>query len=316
MTDVLGDLARARLEWVPPPVRRWYDEERLLRQLASSLEAEAGRVGDEAFGASFRDDVGLAVETTPAQWANRRFELASGGWVVVGIRFRGLDVARPFVDVVATTAPPTAEGLAEIADAVLPSYELFAPLAVRIEPPDPAHVDGTVDQYLVAGRVEALRTWRRSPSYAAVTLRSGKPGAMAELAARVYAGLPQGRERWASAESEDSLQDCAEEGLLFEVIVEDTSAGVVAAVRDDRHGMSGFGVEELCLDATWRGRGLAAGAVQRLVDALPAEEGDVLWGTIHPDNAPSLRNALSVGRQIVGGYVWVTPAGMPGMPNN
>jgi hypothetical protein len=55
--------------------------------------------------------------------------------------------------------------------------------------------------------------------------------------------------------------------------------------------------------------------VQRLVDELPAGPGDALWGTIHPGNAPSLRNALAVGRTLVGGYVWVTPAGLPGMPN-
>jgi hypothetical protein len=46
---------------------------------------------------------------------------------------------------------------------------------------------------------------------------------------------------------------------------------------------------------------------------LHARDGDVLWGTIHPANSPSLRNALSVGREIVGGYVWVVPAGLSGM---
>jgi L-amino acid N-acyltransferase YncA len=90
---------------------------------------------------------------------------------------------------------------------------------------------------------------------------------------------------------------------------------VVAAIRDDRHGLSGFCVQELCLDAAWRRRGLASAVVQRLVDALPADDGDVLWGTIHPDNAPSLRNALAVGRRVVGGYAWVTPSGLPGMPD-
>jgi hypothetical protein len=39
-----------------------------------------------------------------------------------------------------------------------------------------------------------------------------------------------------------------------------------------------------------------------------------LWGTIHPDNAASLRNALRMGRQKVGAFVWVAPPGLPGMP--
>jgi hypothetical protein len=54
--------------------------------------------------------------------------------------------------------------------------------------------------------------------------------------------------------------------------------------------------------------------VQRLLDLLPARPGDVLWGTIDPRNAPSLRNALSIGRVPVGGYVWIAPAGSAGMP--
>ena len=118
---------------------------------------------------------------------------------------------------------------------------------------------------------------------------------------------------WARAEDAESLAASADEGLLFEVLLDGEPAGVVAAVRDDAHGMSGFSVEELCLDTVRRGRRLAPGVLQRLVDELPAEDGDVLWGTIHPDNAPSLRNSVSVGREVVGGYAWVTPAGLPGM---
>jgi len=77
--------------------------------------------------------------------------------------------------------------------------------------------------------------------------------------------------------------------------------------------MAGFSVQELCLDAAHRGRHVAAAAVQRMIDLLPAGPGDVLWGTIHPSNLPSLRNALSVGRVHVGAYTWVTPSGLPGM---
>ena len=314
MDDLLAEMARARLAWTAPAIREWYDDDRLLRQLATGLAAERARVDDEEFGASFRDGVGLHSGTSPLEWANRRVQLPGGGWAVVGIRFRALDVARPFVDVVATTAPPTDDGVAEVAEAVLPYFAQFEPLCLRVEPPGPSAVDGDVDQHVVAGQVDALRAWSRAASYDTVALRPGDPEALTEWAAAIYAALPPDRGTWATPEDQDSLQHCADEGLLFEVVVDGTSAGVVAAIRDDRHGMSGFCVEEICLDGAWRGRGLAAGVVQRLVDVLPADDGDVLWGTIHPDNRPSLRNALSVGRRIVGGYVWVTPPGLPGMP--
>jgi len=110
------------------------------------------------------------------------------------------------------------------------------------------------------------------------------------------------------------LRACADQGLLLEVAVDGHPAGVVAAQREDTHGMSGFCVQEIVLDSAHQGRRLAPAVLQRLVDALPAEDGDVLWGTIHPDNAPSLGNAMSIGRRLVGGYVWVTPVDLPGMP--
>ena len=97
------------------------------------------------------------------------------------------------------------------------------------------------------------------------------------------------------------------------MVADGDPAGVVAAVREDAHGMSGFCVQEICLDAAHQGQRLAPGVQQHLLERLPAEDGDVLWGTIHPANTPSLRNSRSIGRRPVGGYVWVTPAGLPGM---
>jgi hypothetical protein len=333
MDDVLTELARARLAWVSPRLRDWYDDARLVRQLASGLADDAGRVADIVFGAEFRDGVmseaGFAASPDPLDWANRRIDLATGGWAVAGIRFRGLDVTRPFVDVVATTEPPTPEGLAVVAAAVLPSYASFDPLCLRVDAPDPAGLvvrvaaderfgpRCSVDQYVIAGLVAELRDLPRAPSYEVVSLWPGDATALAERAAAIYAELARRNPdlpMWAGAEDAESLAACADEGLLFEVRLDDEPAGVVAAVRDDAHGMSGFSVEELCLDADRRGRRLAPGILQWLVDELPATDGDVLWGTIHPDNTPSLRNSVSVGREVVGGYAWVTPAGLPGMP--
>ena len=334
MDDLLTELARARLAWVSPRLREWYDDARLVRQLASGLADEAGRVGDVVFGAEFRDGVmsgaGIAASADPLDWANRRIDLPTGGWAVAGIRFRGLDVTRPFVDVVATTEPPTPEGLAVVADAVLPYYASFDPLCLRVDAPDPAGLveqgrRGRAVRARVLGRPVrrrgAGRRAARSPARAVVRPRALRPGdaaALAERAAAIYAELARRNPdlpMWARAEDAESLAACADEGLLFEVLLDGEPAGVVAAVRDDAHGMSGFSVEELCLDADRRGRRLAPGVLQRLVDELPAEDGDVLWGTIHPDNAPSLRNSVSVGREVVGGYAWVTPAGLPGMPS-
>jgi hypothetical protein len=326
--DLLDDLVDARVGWVSGVIRSWYADSDLRDHLRSAMSVEEHRVGNVAFGREFRDGVGLHPESDPLDWTNRRLDLPGGGWALTGIRFRGADARRPFVDVAATTERPTTDGLARVAAAVLPAYDAFEPLCLRVDAPDPAGLverleaddrfgpGSAVDMYVVAGPVEALRNEPRASAYDGVSLRTGKAGPLAERVAAVYAELTEQRPElamWANPEDAESLAECADEGLLFEVLVDDEPAGVVASVRYDAHGMSGFSVQELCLDGTHRGRHIAAAVVQRLVDELPTRDGDVLWGTIHPENTPSLRNALAVGRVVVGGYVWVTPSGLPGM---
>lgn len=78
---------------------------------------------DAAFGSEYAQTVGLEGIGSPLDWANRRIELPDGGWAVTGIRFRGRDVRRPFIDVLATTASATRDGLSLIAQALVPAYE-------------------------------------------------------------------------------------------------------------------------------------------------------------------------------------------------
>jgi L-amino acid N-acyltransferase YncA len=328
MTNLMDDLVDARLPWTSATIASWYTEADLRRQLRSGLADEAERLGNLAFGREFRDGVGIGGPEDPLDWAGRRLDLPDGGWAVTGIRFRGRHARRPFVDVVATTSPPTPDGLAVVADAVVSEYGGFRPLCLRVDAPDgprmvaqlagdPRFGPGcAVDMHIVAGLVDRLRSRPRTAAYPDVSLRPGDPPLLARRVAEIYRELTAGRPQlaaWANPEDLASLTECAEKGLLFEVLADNRPAGVVAALPSESHGLTGFSVYEVCLDSAHRGRHLAPATLQRLVDELPATAGDVLWGTIHPDNAPSLRNALSVGRTVVGGYVWATPAGLPGM---
>jgi hypothetical protein len=329
MTDLVDDLVEARLPWVSRRLTEWYDDAEVRGQLRAAMAVEAVRLDDAAFGRQFRDGVGVRPGSDPLAWANRRLHLPGGGWALTGIRFRGGEAKRPFVDVVATTAEPTPDGLAHVAATVVPAYADFAPLCLRVDVPDPDRTTAqlavderfgpgcAVDMYVVAGPVRELRRRPRATSYDGVVLRRGDTSALAERVATIYADLTAGQPElalWATPEDAESLAECADEGLLFEVLVDGTPAGVVASVRDDDHGMRGFSMQEICLDPVHRGRRLAPAVVKRLLDELPASDGDVLWGTIHPDNLPSLRNARAVGREVVGGYIWVTPRGLGGMP--
>lgn len=309
-------------------ITSWYSSQDLLRQLVASLRTQSDWVGDKGFGCQFRDDVGADGLTDPLAWANRRLDLPDGGWVVTAIRYRGRDITRPYIDVVATTAPPTPDGLALIAQTIVPAYAPFRPLCLRAQVSDAAHLIGqtrgddrfgeacAVDMHVLAGMVTDLNRRALPRFYREVSLNPANPILAADRASTIYNELAQQNPEttlWATPENADALNACAEEGLLFEVTISGTPAGVVAAVRYDAHGMRGFSIEELCLDQQHRGNGHAQAVLRHLAERLPQAAGDVLWGTIHPANTPSLRNALSMGRRQVAADVWITPSGLPGM---
>jgi L-amino acid N-acyltransferase YncA len=324
----IEEVVTARLPWTSSVLTQWYGQERLRAQIASSLATELGRVGDESFARSYREAAALDVDADLLDWSNRILTLDDvEGWAVTGIRFRGMDVSRPFVDVVACRQAPTRAGLLEVATGVARAYAAFGPLCTRFAVPDADRFmelldDGfgpgsAIDMQIVAGLVRRLKVAPRVATYERVELRAGDPVLLADRARAIYADLAAEHPAtalWATPESADSLEECASTGLLFDVAVDGRPAGLAAALREDAHGMTGFVVQEIALDRAHRRQGLGPAVLQRLVDRLPDRGGDVLWGSIHPDNVSSMRNALRVGRRPVGAYAWVTPPGLPGMP--
>ena len=328
MTDLIDDLVEARRPWVSEVIRSWYAEADLTRQLRASMETEAHRFENAEFGQGFRDVVGFEAVVEPLAWANRRLDLPCGGWAVTGIRFRGGDDTRPFVEVVATTESPTPDGLARVVDAVVPAYRAFAPLCLRVDAPDAPGLlaelgddsrfgdRSGIDMHVVAGLVTRLRDHPRAAAYPDVSVRRGEPEQLAKRVAEIYGELTARQPElamWAHPEDLESLAECAEEGLLFEVLVDGRPAGVVASVRDDgaRDGRvlrAGALPGRRSSGATRRGGGRATDGRRTSGGTRRRSLGD------HPSsNLPSLRNALSVGRVHVGGYTWVTPSGLPGM---
>ncbi|WIB11554.1 GNAT family N-acetyltransferase [Curtobacterium sp. MCPF17_052] len=317
MTDAA---VRTALEtWSPAQLPDWNPSWR--QDLAASAEPALALVGDASWGAAVRDAVQLPV-ADPLLWANRRIELSSGHWAITGIRFRGRDVAKPFVDVIATDVAPDTAGIAELAE-VLPAYRDFAPLCLRVHLPGDQRSAPTSDGFtavtdllVVSAPVARVADGAASTS-ADVELVRAEPAGAAVRVADAYDGLRRSEpdlDQWATAADEDSLADADEEGLLFDVVVAGRIAGAVAATRDDADGFTGFTVEEIVLDAEHRGHGYGPLVLRQLARALPAGPSDVLRGHIHPDNTRSLRNALASGREVVSSLMWITPTGFPGMP--
>jgi len=108
----------------------------------------------------------------------------------------------------------------------------------------------------------------------------------------------------ASVESREALQDMMDKGLLFEVLVEGTWAGIIGVCEARRKYLAGYEVYEEYLLVEFRGKKLASAVQRHLIERLPSTANEMLYGTIHHQNIPSIKTAKRCGRKGVGVYIF------------
>ena len=128
--------------------------------------------------------------------------------------------------------------------------------------------------------------------------------AYARMYEEFWASEPALRER-IGMESREDLQEYMAQGGLRLVWIDDELAGLVGGVRLTELGLRGWRLRERVLGGKWRGAGFAAAALDAAVRDLRREPGDLLWGTILPENRGSMGSAVRLGRVDVGGLWWV-----------
>lgn len=110
-------------------------------------------------------------------------------------------------------------------------------------------------------------------------------------------------------ETKEEMEEYRAGGGLRLIDVDGEFAGVIAAIRGQEHGMRGWRMRERVLSPKFKGSGLGQAVLWRFVESLDAGEDDALWGTISPENQPSLRSALAMGREVVGSVYWLACEG-------
>jgi hypothetical protein len=291
------------------------------RAFEASLRVEFKRMSDVSFAETFRSH--CAVEGAGTEdYLNKEIVCPSGRRLVAGIRFRNLDLSRPFVSILAQDVPHlTREDIGWLASSLGDRFRVFAPRAFRLftHASDLAWDDalplssagkllvaatlGEVDSFPVAdggagsfGRLELQRAKDTSfyPAYV-------------EAYANAYEAFPECRE-WARTEAEEDLAEMASEGRLFEILLDGRWAGIVGGSIGESFGLTGLHIEEIVLSPAARG-GRIARRVQHelarvvLMEGLPRERW--LSGYIGRANTPALRAALSAGRRVLGAEFWL-----------
>jgi hypothetical protein len=264
--------------------------------LASAwLEVELGRMDDPRFAQQFSESCWVAGVQADA-YLNRWLPGSPG--VLAGIRFKGMDLGRPFVDLLAWDAPLDWPA---VIDRLVVAFADFGPKWIRVRLPGearPAVARAAVDQWVVAAPVAELRA-RPPLKPVELDVRATDPALWFDEFRAAFQQFQDDSPDIAPQVSPADLADLEGCETVLSVYHQDRWAGVVAAGRGDERAAGGFCMVESFLDRPLRGRRLAGALQRRLVEALPDRGNDSLWGTIHRLNTPSLRTAQSVGRRVV-----------------
>lgn len=290
---------------VPSAVRR----EALAEELGFWLNTAAQ---DLAYAAEYQRNAPHSGAPAAA-YLDRWLALRGGAHVLAGPRYLGMDPDLPFVGVSASDRLLTSADSDDLAAAAGPPFAVFGPGFVLVTTADPLGAwPGTrPERRQVVGLLGELRR-RATPAALSVSPRGDTDfydRYQAIHAADVAAD--HRRARWTRTETRSDLQALAEQGFLFDVHVDGTWAGIVAGEPEVQRGVRGAVVIELILEHAHRGRGFGRHLSTLLAKALPLPDEQALIGTIHADNSPAYRAALSAGRVDVGGeiVVWLEQPG-------
>lgn len=294
------DLTDAAWATVDPAAVALFGEAECRGRVERWLAAELSRCTDEAWAGRFAE--ACPVEGAEPRDYLQRIVQTSRGAALTGIRMRGGDVGRPFVDILAADG-----ALDEIVGAALEDLAVFRPTVARVRAPGMAPPRGlgpydvTVDQWVCAGRVAR-------GSGPVGLLPVDDPEEALRFARSAY-------EAWWAARPElrdeihpldrGQLDACAAAGGAFWITVGAARVGLLCAVPATDREWAGWLVVEEVIAPSHAGRGLAAAAQRALSGRL---DEPVVWGTISGINEASLRTAARVGRPRVGAWWWVTRA--------
>ncbi len=300
--DVLVTAAEAGLHpWLAARTTREDRRAALADELRFALETAAQ---DLAYAERYA--AAAPVVGRPAtDFLDRWLPLATGGHVLVGPRWLGLDPDLPFVGVSASDRvlhPGDTGALQEVARR---HFSGFTPGFVLLRTADPVGAwPGTRPE--MRHVVGPLGELRRRPLPAGLTaIARGDVTHYARYVAvhTAHVAREPHHARHARVESEADLRTLATRGLLFDVLVDGAWAGLLAGEPESRWGARGATVVELLLDTPFRGRRLGPHLSGLLARSLPLPDEQLLFGTIHHDNVAAYRAALASGRVDVGGEV-------------
>jgi GNAT superfamily N-acetyltransferase len=300
-------LAAQRGAAIDARVRAWVDGATIDAALDAAVTAALAGVHDLARAADKR-----ALCPVPGlndqDYLVRLLASPDGRHVLAELRFKGLDLAQPFVELVGADFALSAHTTCQLCAAIASQFRRARPRWLRIyrgaHEPDDAMWDELPwlpDLRVVVGPVSAIRAGA-DPGATGLVLRPATADSLTAFrdAFAAFAAAEPALAAEVTALTDDDAGALIRAGTLYDGWLGHRWVGHIG-VRPTRFlGAPAFEVVSEIVAPAARGRGLGPALQRALAHRLDPDA--LLVGTVHATNRPSLATALRVGRIDVGGW--------------
>jgi len=294
---------------VHPIVHGQFAANEILENLTTEIDADI-RKGLEPESAKGFYGLCPVAGATSEDYMIRHIEVAPGFELLAGIRFRGLDMERPFVAILHRTKNFESEDELRMTMRIIAAeFAVFAPKAVLFYRssedtsfPLPAE---HVDKRILMGAMSDIAA---VPPVADISIVKATVLDFYERYASEYAVVTERNAdflRTETAELESDMEECIRDHFTYKIFIAGEFAGVFIAAKQTFLGASGYYVIENLLFEKFRGKGFGPSVQGVVAREFAKLGGKVLFGSIYPSNLPSYKGALGSHRIDIGGNYMV-----------
>ena len=240
--------------------------------------------------------------TTAEDFRERILEVEKDQFIMAGIRFRGLNVNKPFISIIANFEV-TSDRLSGIAELIKKEFSIFKPIAFHFHLPSEIKLiapELEIDRYTIVGSVRNLTDYYLPEHAETVELVELSSTEFYDEYLNEYNIFHVKNPNLKDEVKPESLEDFEEainNQLLYKIVIENKNAGIIAGSAFDYYRIQGVCILEEILYDSFKGKGLGIYIQKEFTKKLLGRS-QLLWGTISSLNQPSLKTALRNGRKV------------------
>lgn len=240
--------------------------------------------------------------TIAKDFQERILEVEKDRFVMAGIRFKGLNVNKPFISIHANFEISAGE-LSQLAKLVKREFSIFKPQALQFHMPSGLEINAAaleIDRYKIVGSISEIvkdKLPKRTEQVEVIELHSTEFYNDYLNEYQIFHKKVPDLVDEVKAESLEDFQESIDNKLLYQILIDGKKAGIIAGSAFDYYGLKGVCILEEILYDSFKGKGLGVYVQKEFAKKL-INRYQVLWGTISHLNRPSLKTALRNGRKI------------------